>query len=336
MIDWDLAVKVASRFAGTYPLEGTYHTDLLAREAPGIVARAAQMVEDETGLTAAGEPAVEVVTRKQWAETNVAVFSQLLAPAEEKIKKANPVASRVVAAEMGAVLGFLSRKVLGQYELVLPGKGESGDVVYLVGANVLAMERSHQFRPSEFRLWIALHECAHRLQFVGVPWLRGYFLDLVGELVASAVPEPGKWARIMAEVRKATDSGEPIIGETGLFGLFASSSQKDLLERVQALMSLLEGHGHVVMDRIGRRELASQQRMSSVLRQRRKDPRTATFLRLTGLEMKMRQYEQGEKFVLRVEREAGWSALDRVWDGPDSLPNLAEINEPMLWLSRVS
>ena len=336
MIDWDLAVKVASRFAGTYPLEDTYHTDLLAREAPGIVARAAQMVEEETGLTAAGEPAVEVVTRKQWAETNVAVFSQLLAPAEEKIKKANPVASRVVAAEMGAVLGFLSRKVLGQYELVLPGKGESGDVVYLVGANVLAMERSHQFRPSEFRLWIALHECAHRLQFVGVPWLRGYFLDLVGELVASAVPEPGKWARIMAEVRKATDSGEPIIGETGLFGLFASSSQKDLLERVQALMSLLEGHGHVVMDRIGRRELASQQRMSLVLRQRRKDPRTATFLRLTGLEMKMRQYEQGEKFVLKVEREAGWSALDRVWDGPDSLPNLTEINEPMLWLSRVS
>ena len=336
MINWDLAVKVASRFAGTYPLEDTYHSDLLAREAPGIVARAAQMVEDETGLTAAGEPAVEVVTRKQWAETNVAVFSQLLAPAEEKIKKANPVASRVVAAEMGAVLGFLSRKVLGQYELVLPGKGESGDVVYLVGANVLAMERSHQFRPSEFRLWIALHECAHRLQFVGVPWLREYFLDLVGELVASAVPEPGKWARIMADVRKATDSGEPIIGETGLFGLFANSSQKDLLERVQALMSLLEGHGHVVMDRIGRRELASQQRMSSVLRQRRKDPRTATFLRLTGLEMKMRQYEQGEKFVLRVELEAGWSALDRVWDGPDSLPSLAEINEPMLWLSRVS
>ncbi len=336
MIDWDLAVKVATRFAGTYPLEETYHSDLLAREAPGIVAQAAQMVEEETGLTAAGEPAVEVVTRKQWAETNVAVFSQLLAPAEEKIKKANPVASRVVAAEMGAVLGFLSRKVLGQYELVLPGKGESGDVVYLVGANVLAMERSHQFRPSEFRLWIALHECAHRLQFVGVPWLRGYFLDLVGELVASSVPEPGKWARIMADVRKATDSGEPIIGETGLFGLFASSPQKDLLERVQALMSLLEGHGHVVMDRIGRRELASQQRMSLVLRQRRKDPRTATFLRLSGLEMKMRQYEQGEKFVLKVEREAGWSALDRVWDGPDSLPNLAEINEPLLWLSRVS
>jgi coenzyme F420 biosynthesis associated uncharacterized protein len=336
MIDWDLAVRVASRFAGTYPLEGTYHADLLAREAPGIVADAAAMVEAETRLASVGAPDVAVVSRREWAETNVSVFSQLLAPAEAAIKRSNPLAARIVAAEMGAVLGFLARKVLGQYELVLPGDTDNGDVVYLVGANVLSMERSNQFRPHEFRLWIALHECAHRLQFVGVPWLRGYFLDLVGELVASAVPEPGRWARVVNEVRKASDDGEPLIGETGLFGLFATSSQKDLLERVQALMSLLEGHGHVVMDRIGRRELSSQQRMAAVLKQRRKDPRTATFLRLTGLEMKMRQYEQGERFVLAVEREAGWETLDRVWAGPESLPTLAEIKEPGQWLRRVA
>ena len=336
MIDWELAVRVASRFAGTYPLEGTYHADLLAREADRVVAEAAQMVEAETRLASVGVPEVAVVTRREWAETNVSVFSRLLAPAEERMKKTNPIGARLVAAEMGAVLGFLARKVLGQYELVLPGDTDQGDVVYLVGANVLSMERTNQFRPHEFRLWIALHECAHRLQFVGVPWLRGYFLDLVGELVASAVPEPGRWARVVNEVRKANEEGEPLIGETGLFGLFASSSQKDLLERVQALMSLLEGHGHVVMDRIGRRELSSQQRMAAVLKQRRKDPRTATFLRISGLEMKMRQYEQGERFVLAVEREAGWETLDRVWAGPETLPTLAEINEPGQWLRRVA
>ncbi|NNC92644.1 MAG: hypothetical protein HKN80_09145 [Acidimicrobiia bacterium] len=335
MIDWSLAVRVASRFAGSYPLEGTYHADLLARDAPGIVAEAAQMVESETRLAYVGAPEVAVVTRREWAESNVAVFSRLLAPAEAAIKKSNPLASRVVAAEMGAVLGFLARKVLGQYELVLPGDDDNGDVVYLVGANVLSMERSNQFRPHEFRLWIALHECAHRLQFVGVPWLREYFLDLVGELVASAVPEPGRWARVMNDVRRANEDGEPLIGETGLFGLFATSSQKDLLQRVQALMSLLEGHGHVVMDRIGKRELGSQQRMAAVLKQRRKDPRTATFLRMSGLEMKMRQYEQGERFVLAVEREAGWEALDRVWQGPEALPTLDEINEPGQWLRRM-
>lgn len=336
MIDWEVAARVATRLAGTYPLEDTYHADLLARDAPGIVAEAAQMVEAETRLASVGTPEVAVVTRRQWAETNVAVFSRLLAPAEAEMKKSNPLASRVVAAEMGALLGFLARKVLGQYELVLPGDSDNGDVVYLVGANVLSMERSNQFRPQEFRLWIALHECAHRLQFVGVPWLRAYFLDLVSELVASAVPEPGRWARIIAEVRKSNTDGEPLIGETGLFGLFASTSQKDLLERVQALMSLLEGHGHVVMDRIGRRELSSQQRMSAVLKARRKDPRTQTFLRMSGLEMKMRQYEQGERFVLAVEREAGWETLDRVWQGPESLPTLSEITEPSLWLTRVA
>jgi coenzyme F420 biosynthesis associated uncharacterized protein len=335
VIDWDLAVRIAGRTAGTHPLEDTYHLDLLVRDADTMVAQAAAMVEQETGLASIGHPEVAVVSRKQWAASNVAVFSKLLAPATEKMSKQSAFGSKLVAVEMGAVLGFLGRKVLGQYELVLPGENGVGDVVYLVGANVLQMEREQQFRPAEFRLWIALHECAHRLQFVGVPWLREYFLDLVGELVASAVPEPGRWARIANEVRRANQSGEPLIGETGLFGLLATSAQRDLLERVQALMSLLEGHGHVVMDRIGARELVSQARMSRVLRQRRKDPRTKKFLRLTGLEMKMRQYEMGERFILTVEREAGWTAIDRVWDSPAALPTLAEIEEPTRWLTRV-
>jgi putative hydrolase len=104
---------------------------------------------------------------------------------------------------------------------------------------------------------------------------------------------------------------------------------------VQALMSLLEGHGHVVMDRIGARELVSQDRMSRVLRLRRKDPRMAAFLRLTGLEMKMKQYEMGERFILAVERQAGFRAIDRAWEGPDNLPTLAEIEDPQKWLQRM-
>lgn len=336
MIDWQLAVRIAGRAAGTHPLEDSYHRDLLARDAADLVAQAASMVEDETRLASIGVPDVAVVSRHEWAASNVEVFSELLAPVTDKIPKRSGLGPKVIAAEMGAVLGFLARKVLGQYELVLPGEAGRGDTVYLVGANILAMERQHQFRPSEFRLWIALHECAHRLQFVGVPWLRDHFLELVGELVGSAAPEPGRWARVAAEVRSASQSGEPIVGEAGVFGLLATSAQKDLLARVQALMSLLEGHAHVVMDRIGARELQSQARMSRLLRQRRKDPRTAMFLKLTGLDLKMRQYEQGEKFVLTVEREAGWEALDRVWESPSALPTLSEIQDPSRWLTRVA
>lgn len=335
-----MASRVAARMAGAYPLEGTYHQTRFAGQAPAMVARASEMVEAETGLRAAGQPEVAVVSRRDWVENNVASFSTLLAPAEEKLRNQSGVgariARRVMAIEMGAILGLLSRRVLGQYELVLPtSDGRDGDTVLFVGANVLQMERRHEFRPDEFRFWVALHECTHRLQFLGVPWLRPYFLDLVSQLVNSAVPEPGRVARVASELREASSSGEPLVGEAGLFGMFATPGQREAMDKVQALMSLLEGHGHVVMDRIGARELVTQKRMSDVLKARRQDPRAAMFMRLVGLEMKLRQYELGAKFIEGVERHADWESLNRAWEGPDQLPTMPEIENPVLWLERV-
>jgi coenzyme F420 biosynthesis associated uncharacterized protein len=340
-IDWPLAVSVAKNVGGRYPLEGTYHETRLARDVPGLVARASDLVSEETGLEGPGIPEVLVVSRGDWAATNVESFSTLLAPAEEQLEKhtglGSTLAGRVVGAEMGAVLGFLSRKVLGQYELVLPtGDSEFGDSVLFVGGNILKMERDHAFRPDEFRFWVALHESTHRLQFLGVPWLRDYFLELVGELVATAAPEPGRMQRVGAQLQQAAAAGEPLIDESGMFGLFASEEQRAVIDRVQALMSLLEGHGHVVMDRIGERELVTQQRMSRVLKARRADKRTAAFMRLIGLEMKLRQYQLGEQFIKGVEKEASWETLNLAWESREALPTLAEISDPQAWLKRVA
>jgi coenzyme F420 biosynthesis associated uncharacterized protein len=337
---WDSAVSIARRFAGSYPLEGTYHEARLARQAPLLVERATSLVSAETGLEAPGAPDVAVVGRSEWVENNIASFSQLLAPLEDRLGEqrtiGHGVAGRIMAAELGAVLGFLSRRVLGQYELVLPtNDGGQGDTVMFVGANVLSMERRFEFRPSEFRFWVALHECTHRLQFQGVPWLRSYFIGLVEELVKASTPEPGRVARLADEVREASAQGRPLVNEQGLFGLLASPDQREIIDKVQALMSLLEGHGHIVMDRIGERELVSQARMSRILASRRNDPRTAMFMRLVGLEMKMRQYEMGSKFIEGVERQSGWSALDAAWLRPSNLPTLAEIEDPVSWLYRV-
>lgn len=347
-IPWDLAADIAGKMAGRHPLGATYHEELLRNQAPEFVERAGRLVTEETGLTGPNLPEVAVVSRSEWAERNIDFFSNILAPTEERLAerfeasglvgKAAAVASqRLVATEMGALLGFLARRVLGQYELVLPtDERNNGDIVYLVGDNVLGLERTHQFRPLEFRFWLALHECTHRVQFVGVPWMKDYFLSLVQELVATAQPEPGRVARLIGEARSASAEGRPLIGESGLFGLFASDDQRELLDRVQALMSFLEGHGHVVMDRIGGRLLVTQERMSNTLKQRRKDPRTAAFYRLTGLEMKMRQYELGERFVLGVEKQAGWSALENAWKSADYLPTRNEIEHPEQWLARVA
>jgi len=306
-----------------------------------MVQRAAAMVAEETGLDGEGYPDVAVIDRREWVDRNLDFFRAILAPAEEAIAarlsgagSGSALGQRFVAAEMGALLGVLARRVLGQYELVLPS-AENGDTVSLVAPNILALERQHQFRPSEFRFWLALHEVTHRLQFVGIPWMRDYFLGLVRELVAMAKPDPGRLARLVSEIRRAGAVGEPIVGEAGLLGLFASPEQRQLIDRVQALMSLLEGHGHVVMDRIGARTLVTQKRMSSLLKHRRKDPRMAAFMRLTGMEMKLRQYELGERFVKSVERRAGWAALDAAWEGPESLPTRAEIEDPETWLGRI-
>jgi putative hydrolase len=165
--------------------------------------------------------------------------------------------------------------------------------------------------------------------------MRPYFLGLVKELIAATKPEPGRMSRLAGEVRAAAAAGRPVVDEAGIFGLFASPDQRQIMDRVQALMSLLEGHGHVIMDRIGARELVSQRRMSAVLKARRRDPRTAMLMRLIGLEMKLRQYELGERFIMTVESTAGWHALDAAWIGPEFLPTLEEINEPEQWLARI-
>ena len=341
-VHWPLAARVAARVAGRYPLEGTYHESLFARQAPELVERAADLVSAETRLPWPGEPTVEVVSRADWARTNIDAFGTLLAPAEAKLTAGRRglgarLAGRLMGAEVGALVGVLSRRVLGQYELVLPsGDGEMGDTVLFVGGNVLAMERQYEFRPAEFRFWVALHECTHRLQFKGVPWLREYFMGLVTDLVEASAPEPGRMGRLAAELRDAARDGRPVIDESGLVGLLATPDQRALVDRVQALMSLLEGHGHVVMDRIGARTLVTQDRMSRVLKLRRKDPRTAAFMRLIGMEMKLKQYEMGERFIHAVERQAGFEALDRAWSEPAALPTLAEIKDPQQWLERVA
>lgn len=339
-VPWPFAGRVAGLIAGTHPLSQSYHTQHLATDLQSIVTRANAMVTTETGLTLPGDADVVLVTRKQWVERNIASFQHILAPAERRLVESNEISAavgrRLVAAETGALLGFLSRRVLGQYELVLP-TGDDADTIAFVGANILAMERTHQLRPAEFRMWIALHEAAHRAQFVGVPWLRGHFLSLVERMVAAAQPTRiGRVRALFDRAVSARRTGSGFLDERGLMGLFATPEQSEVLDEIQGLMCLLEGHGHVVMDRIGARVLMSQERMSALLKARRSDPRTAAFFRLTGLEMKVRQYELGERFVLAVEREAGWRALDRAWSNAANLPTAGEIEDPQAWLSRTA
>lgn len=334
--------RFVSRIAGNYPLAETYHLDALREDMVEISDRVSTLVPEATGLGLPGRPEVAVVGRAEWVERNVASFAAMIEPARKRIEErlgeestSASMARKVTDAEMSWILAFLSRRVLGQYELVLPG-GDPGDVVAYVGPNILEMERRNHFRPSEFRFWVALHELTHRAQFKGVPWLRDYFMGLVTELVDSSGSESGRWSRIIDEIESRKAAGRPAVDERGIIGLLGSPEQNEVVDRVQALMSLVEGHGHVVMDRLGADHLRSQERMSRILKERRLDKKTAAFFRLTGLEMKMNQYRLGEQFVLSVEREAGWDSVRLAFDNPENLPTLEEIEQPDRWLTRVA
>lgn len=342
-IPWPFAQRIGGLVAGAHPLAGSYHIEQLASTLPAVVAAANEAVAEETGLDLAGLPEVAVVSRREWVERNISAFSSMLEPAERRLAEridrtgadGASLAHRVVAGQTGAVLGFLARRVLGQYELVVP-TGEQGDSIAFVGGNLLHMERAHQLNPREFRTWVALHESAHRAQFVGVGWMRSYFSGLVTEMVESAVPDEARLSRLVEQIVYSRRTHTPMIDESGLLGLVAGPAQRAALDRIQALMSLLEGHGHVVMDRLGDRMLVSRPRMSSLLKARRSDPRTALFFKMTGLELKMRQYEDGERFVLAVEKQAGWQAITLAWSEAQALPTLAEIRAPEQWLKRVA
>lgn len=208
-------------------------------------------------------------------------------------------------------------------------------MVYYVGPNIASLERRYGFPPKEFRLWLALHEVTHRVQFTGVPWLRSHFLALVERTLAGIDPDPKQLLAALKRSAESIRAGRNPLDDGGLVTLVAGPDQFAAIQEIGALMSLLEGHGDVTMDRAGAGAIPSAPWFSRVLRERRRQRGAAKLLSvLIGLDAKLRQYEQGERFIAAVEKEGGQELFSRVWEGPDWLPSWDEIRSPEKWVSR--
>lgn len=345
-INWDLAARVAIRVGGAEPLAASYHYDALEPDFAEATARAEELVAGVTGLRSLAGPArARVTDRAGWARANVASFRRLLRPVLSKLgprldaSPLAPVSRTIAAVQMGTLLGWMSTRVLGQYDLLLvEGEDEDEqDLVYYVGPNVLALEKRFGFPPKEFRLWLALHEVTHRAQFTGVPWMRQHFIGLVEQTVSGLDPDP---KRFLDGLRRAVDqirAGHNPLDDGGLVALIAGDEQHAALQQVQGMMALLEGHGDVTMNRAGEGLLPNADRFHRTLHQRRNQVRGPAKLaqQLLGLEAKMKQYELGERFIEVVEREVGREGFDQIWESADRLPDLGEIRDPSAWLARV-
>lgn len=349
-VDWRLAERVAVRAAGREPFAESYLAVSLHADFEDATAEAEELVARATGLRSLSGPArARVTDRAGWVQANVTSFQRLLHPITEKLgdKMGSSIGSgitrKVAGAEVGMLLGWMSARVLGQYDLLVIDDPDAAghadqDVVYYVGPNVLALEKRHAFPPKEFRLWLALHEVTHRAQFTGVPWMRDHYLGLVHQTLDSVDPDPRRFTDALARVVEDLRAGRKPLEDGGIVTLLASPEQRAVMDKIGGLMSLLEGHGDVTMDRAGADRIPSAHRFARVLRERRAHAGPAARLvqRLIGLEAKMNQYAQGERFIEEVERIGGGpDALEPVWRGASWLPTLAEIRDPGEWLDRV-
>ena len=350
-VGWDIAEKVGTRLANRVgngdTSARTYRPDLLVADFEELTAEAEGLVAEATGLVSLSGPArARVTDRAGWVRANLASFRRMLAPLTDRLADRMPKSAAAASAtraitgvEVGTLLGWMSTRVLGQYDLLFVDDDTAvdQDLVYYVGPNVVALEQRFGFPPKEFRLWLALHEVTHRAQFTGVPWLRGHFLSLVEGSLGSIEPDP---KRFMSALRRAVDevkAGRNPLDEGGLVALLATPEQQELLGQIGGLMSLLEGHGDVTMNRAGADRIPSAPRFGRVLHQRRTQVSAPARLvqKLIGLDAKLKQYEQGERFIEAVEAEGGDDYLATVWEGPERLPTLAEIRDPAAWMRRV-
>jgi coenzyme F420 biosynthesis associated uncharacterized protein len=340
MVDWDLAVRVGARLAGEGPIVGRDEAAVIVEELRQGADRSTGLVREFTGLVARDHSApVLVVDRASWVQANADAFAVLLAPIVEKLtEKKQPtgltasVGSKITGAEVGSVLGFLGSKVLGQFD---PFHAPDGRLL-LVAPNIVHVEREIQADPHDFRLWVCLHEETHRVQFTAVPWMRDHLFAQIGKFAETMEPsgllEDGL-SRIVEGLKNARSSGTG----AGLLDVVGTPEQKELLDGLTGVMSLLEGHADVVMDGVGPTVIPSVAKIRAKFNERRKGVGMLDrFLRrVLGLDAKMAQYRDGARFVRAVVDKAGMAGFNVVWERSEHLPSRAEITDPDAWMARV-
>ncbi|WP_232506014.1 zinc-dependent metalloprotease [Microlunatus flavus] len=343
MVDWTLARTTATRLVRPGPTISADGAAAAVAELREAASRAERYVTEVTGLDASsGSAPVLVVDRPGWIQANLDAFRTLLTPltdlAESRMAdnpRASAVGSRVTGAEMGVLLSYLAPKVLGQFDPFWAGPDGAEGRLLLVAPNVVEVERLLRVPPSDFRLWVCLHEETHRVQFTAVPWLRQHLLGLIGRLVGTADLDGGVLAQVVKEAVRRIVEGIRDGEELSVLDLVQTPAQREIVDEITAVMSLLEGHADVVMDSVGPEVVPSVAQIRAKFDVRRQGQGPDKIVRrLLGLDAKMRQYRDGAAFCRHVLDEVGMTGLNRVWTSPDTLPSKAEIANPQLWVIR--
>lgn len=334
-VDWNLAASLGARIVGGGPQLTRDEANQVVAELYYLAGEATPLVQHTTGLDAFLESQVQVVDRPEWIRSNVDSFQRISDPLTERLEQGSAwvreIGSRATGAQLGLVLGFVGSRVLGQFEIFTPDDPR----LLLVAPNIVAVERQLGAVPRDFRLWVCVHEQTHRIQFAAAPWLTDYMLTNIHEYMRlSDMSTSELLGRLSAAVKAVRSDSEP----DGIVGALQSPAQKELFDRLTAVMSLLEGHADVVMDEVGPQAIPTVRFIRGAFQQRRAAGTSGWegFLRrVLGMDIKARQYAQGATFVRAVMADGGMARLNQVWETPENLPTRAEIEDPQAWLRRL-
>jgi coenzyme F420 biosynthesis associated uncharacterized protein len=354
MIDWNVATATGVRWARPGPEVSMGEARKVVAELRQIAAAVAEPVAEVTGLDGAyGAGQVAVVDRPGWIRANVDGFRVVLDPLVRHMQESGTappqgsvigaVGSRVTGMQAGLILAYLAGRVLGQYELFLPPEPDAPAAeapagrLTLVAPNIVMVERELGVDPHDFRRWVCLHEETHRTQFTAVQWLRPYVQQQMTEFLLASDLDP---ASILDRLRAAADAVAGAVRKGGgesLIEAIQSPRQREILDRLTCVMTLVEGHGDYVMDAVGPAVVPSVAQIRSKFSARRSSAGRIeqAIRRILGIDLKMKQYEQGAHFVRTVVEAAGMATFNKVWTSPETLPTKAEITSPQSWLARV-
>ena len=342
MVDWALAGQIA-RFAS-----GSADPERLAFDFEGAASEALDQVSGYSGLSLDGPaPPVHELSRPEWATANLDLLADLLDPVgsrlDERLGNAGPLAgplraaaNATLAAEVGLVMGYMSQRVLGQYEVSLL-QPETEPRLLFVSPNLRRAVADLKVDEESFLRWVVLHEVTHVLQFSGVTWLREHLGALLREYLATVEVRIDRGAA--GGLPSLPDPAQLVerFREGGLAALVQSQEQRTIMDRIQSAMSVVEGYSEHVMDAVGADVLPQYEGLRAAMDNRRRS-RSAPeriLLRLLGLEQKLKQYEHGKRFCDAVVAEGGIEQLNVVWSAPTALPTPSELSSPKAWIGRL-
>ncbi|SEH60731.1 putative hydrolase/uncharacterized protein, coenzyme F420 biosynthesis associated [Mycolicibacterium rutilum] len=341
-VDWKFAATVGEKLARPGPAVTSYTRNQVIEQLSEAARSAELPVREVTGLNEGGEiPEARIVDRPQWIRAATQSMRVMTGGHDDGDSKAGSISGRITGAQTGAVLAFVSSGILGQYDPFGPDHGE----LLLVYPNVVAVERQLRVQPYDFRLWVCLHEVTHRVQFRANPWLAEHMSRALGVLTEESSDDVAQVVSRLAEFvrrrREPSNNGEAEPNSAGMVGLLRavqSPPQREALDQLLVLGTLLEGHADHVMDAVGPAvvpSVATIRRRFDERRQRKQPPLQRVVRALLGFDAKLSQYTRGKAFVDAVVGKVGMARFNAIWTAPETLPLPTEIDEPQLWIDRV-